>query len=78
MRGTVALLCLESRPGVDPDAHGGGPGGEGGFGGDAEAVGEGGDAGLRSGEDSGVVREGRAGRPVFEESGVRILEVAEL
>ena len=78
VRGAVSLLGLEPRPGVDPDADGGGAGAEGGLGGDAEAVGERGHARLGGGEDARVVREGRPGGPVLEEAGVGVLEQPEL
>lgn len=55
MRSTVSLIILVSTPGINPDPDRGGGGGEGGFGGDAEAVGEGGDAGGGSREDGCVV-----------------------
>lgn len=56
MRRAVGLVGLESRPGVDPNPDGGGLRGQVRFGGDAETVGQGGYAGLRSGEDPSVVR----------------------
>lgn len=55
VRGAVGLLGLEARAGVDPHADGGGSGGEGGFGGDSEAIRERGNARLRGSEDASVV-----------------------
>jgi len=78
VRGTVGLLGLEARAGVDPHADRGRAGGEGGLGGDAEAIGKRGDARLRGGENVRVVGERGAGRAVFEEAGVLVFELAEL
>ncbi|ONK76249.1 uncharacterized protein A4U43_C03F25590 [Asparagus officinalis] len=55
---SVGLISLKSRSSVDPDPDGGGLGCEIRLGGDAEAVGKRGDAGLRKGEDGGVVGQG--------------------
>ncbi|URD86545.1 hypothetical protein MUK42_27944, partial [Musa troglodytarum] len=65
-------------PGIDPHADGGRTGGKGGFGGDAETVGEGGDAGLRGGQDGGMVSEGSVGGGVAEEAGFRVVEALDL
>jgi len=78
VRGAVGLLGLEARAGIDPDADGGGAGGEGRFGGYAEAIRERRDARLRCSEDASVVGKRGARGAVFEEAGVRVLELAEL
>lgn len=78
MRSAIVLVVLEPRPGVDPDPDGCGLRGEVGLGGDAEAVGEGGDTSLRGCEDVRVIHEARVGRPVLEEPRVRVLEPPEL
>lgn len=78
MRCPIGLVRLEPRASVDPDTDGGRLGGEVGFGGDAEAVREGGDPGLRGGEDTGEVGGGRVGRRVLEETRVRVLELLQL
>lgn len=77
VRGAVGLLRLEPRPGVDPDAHSRGLGGEGGLRGDAEAVGEGRHAGLGRAQDPRVVRQRGHRGPVFQEAWVRVIEPAE-
>lgn len=53
MGGPVGVVGLEPRPGVDPHPDGGGAGGEARLGGDAEAVGERGDAGEGRGGPDG-------------------------
>lgn len=71
----VGLLDLEMAASIDPDTDGGNTREESRFGGDTETVGEGDDAGFRGWEDWDVVSEGRMGRNVAEEAGVRIFEV---
>lgn len=78
MGGAVGLVVLEAGPSVDPDTDGGCAGGEIGLGGDAEAVGEGGDAGGWGSEDGGVVGEGWVRGVVLQEAGVCVLETLEL
>lgn len=78
MSGPVGVVGLEPRPGVDPHPDGGGAGGEARLGGDAEAVGERGDAGLGGGEDAGVVGDGRVRGGVPEEPLIRVLQLPDL
>lgn len=77
MRDPGRVLRLVPAPGVDPHADGGGARGERGLRGDAEPVGERRDAGLRRGEDGGVVGVGGDWARVAEEAGVRVLEPTE-
>jgi len=78
MRGAVGFLSLEPRPGVDPNADGGGACGEGGLGSHAKAAGERGHAGLGRTEDAGVIGVGGDGAAVLEKAGVGVVEAAEL
>lgn len=78
VRGAVGLLSLEPRPGVDPHTDGGGAGRQVRLRGDTETVGEGGHAGLRGGEDPGVVGVSRVRRPVLEKPRVRVVELLDL
>ncbi|CAL9758136.1 unnamed protein product [Musa acuminata subsp. burmannicoides] len=78
VRGPVGLIGLEAAPGVDPHADRGGAGVTSRVGGEAEPVGEGGDAGLRGGQDGGMVGKGGVGGGVAEESGVGVIEALDL